>query len=339
MTAAAPWYAIEHLPSGTLRVRVRWEAREFEAVRVRVDKGAAPRSSPALATAGGRRESPAPSYRWALPPRPDEPVVWLPRARDAERWAAEPEAWQPLDAAIWVWPNGAPPPPPLRECEPRMWSATCRFQAVEDATAADLAREMEGDRASANAAPRSSEPLRGRESAAQTQWWLDPSQVTYSPPGMISVREAEGRFMRALLTERAVRVERPRLATFGGVLASHIKQEPLTWRELAEQDPEPERWEPSGRDQDDMPVALAWRVALPADVHEIVKARSLTPPKPWAVLALLYGLHRGDVKDLYRTAIERLADEANGRGSIRGNEMRARWAAQRERNRAARRGE
>jgi len=314
------WYSIADLPAGRLRVRVMWQARVFEACRM-------------VAEGRGMR------LAWCLPPRAGAPVEWLPRARDAATWAPQPEAWQPLDAATWIWPNGREPEP-LRGCEPRMWSATQRFGAVDDAEAADLAREMEHDRAhfSGAADSRSTEASSDR-SAAPTQWWHDPHAVTYSMPGMISTRETEGRFMRALLTERVVRVERPTANSFGSVLAKSIAQVPLTPKELAEQDPAPERWEPTGRDWDDMPVALDWRVALPDDVHQIVVQRSMQPPTPWAVIALSLGLRRDDLRALYDTAIERLADEANGRGSARGNHMRARWAAQREAIRAARRRE
>ena len=55
---------------------------------------------------------------------------------------APPAVWQPQHPDRW----DSPLPPPVPTIGARLWSSTMRFQAVEEAVGADLAREMENDR-------------------------------------------------------------------------------------------------------------------------------------------------------------------------------------------------
>lgn len=124
------WYAMEHLPAGRLRVRLMWSGRVFVAGRVL-----------------------HPDTRrlvWCCHPRPGIAIVWLDDKAIAAAGldVAGPVAWQPENAARWTWPTGVEPAP-LVGCAPRMWSSRMRFAAVDDAEAADLAREMEREREAA----------------------------------------------------------------------------------------------------------------------------------------------------------------------------------------------
>ncbi len=126
-------------------------------------------------------------------------LVELPGKTNLRRWGKAPECWRPFDLKSWRWPGGRAPAPLRRQLEPQMWSSRTRFQAVEDAEAAELAREMERDREAARAAGEP-EPRVGKR---RELWWLNSSAITYSAPGSISPKEAEGRLMRALAADDA----------------------------------------------------------------------------------------------------------------------------------------
>lgn len=112
--------------------------------------------------------------------------------------------WRPQYPDKWVLPL---PEPVTPSATGRMASDRLSFAAVEEALgdSADLAREMEADRAHANALHESASRLPSGEPAGtrgkRSLWWLNPAAITYSAPGSISQREAEGRLMRALCPE------------------------------------------------------------------------------------------------------------------------------------------
>lgn len=60
------------------------------------------------------------------------------------------------------------------------------------------------------------------------------------------------------MTQRCVRLERPRCVTMSATLAAMAKPEPLAPGELTAQDPEPESFHPTRRDWSDLLVALSW---------------------------------------------------------------------------------
>lgn len=132
--------------------------------------------------------------------------VFLPcrrRPRDLTRpWAGwhtlkgdNPEFWAPLDPARWRLFDLPAVALTLPEAsEPRLWSSRQSFHAAD---AAEVAAEMEADRERAG---REQGDGAGRGQRREL-WWLDATQITYSDPGRITKREAEGRIMRALASD------------------------------------------------------------------------------------------------------------------------------------------
>lgn len=171
------WYSLEHLPAGRLYVRVIWALETLEVARM-----VQPRTG---------------QLAWCRIDG-DGAVEWLPpKHRTGQRWPAEPSCWQPIDAAVWTWPGGREPPALPVHAVPRLWSSRQRFGAVDEAEAADLAREMEADREDAK---RGSVGTRSANQRGQRRglWWLDATGLRYDPPGSVTRRDAEARLMRAL---------------------------------------------------------------------------------------------------------------------------------------------
>jgi hypothetical protein len=247
----------------------------------------------------------------APPPDPREPWIgWHTLRGD------HPDYWRPQQWAAYV--DYLPPPSWVDDgySQPvRMWSATQRFTATD---AAEIAGEMENERERArgggyDAVPDPSDP----------QWWQDAWKVRRSPLGQpLSEHEVEGRVMRALATERCVRVERPACATFAGILARLSATLPLAPGELAAQDPQPMRVAPTGPDHDDMLTALGWLCsAWPATSiqHQVIRLRALDPPLGWRSIARRLKTPHGTApshetaRRAFRRGIARVCEVANGR--------------------------
>lgn len=96
-----------------------------------------------------------------------------------------PVLWAPLYPEKW---RAALPEPVKAITEGRMWSAHQSFDAVA------AAEEMEADRIQARGTDSRSEQAEARN----RQWWRDAALITYSQPGSITRKEAEGRVMRAI---------------------------------------------------------------------------------------------------------------------------------------------
>lgn len=241
-----------------------------------------------------------------------------------------PDCWWPQHPDKWQAPLPEPLPQGLASHEGRMWSERTRFQAVEDAEAEELARDMEADRQAARA--RGEDP--NAAELPEKQWWLDPHLVTYSAAGSISEREAEGRLMRALNTERWVSVDRPGDGTF-------TPEDAIAWR-LGQP-------EPNGRDRDDMLTALGWLAALETDprAEKLMRLRSSVPAMTWrrigkgAGLSAAVARRNGDTllavtTRLHAWALGELTREANGEETPGGAKVRARLARLQAGNAAAR---
>lgn len=241
----------------------------------------------------------------------------------------EPDCWWPQVPERWALPLPDPLPASIPSQESRMWSERTRFQAVADAEAAELADEMHRDREAARA--RGADP--DEAELPEKQWWLDPHLVTYSDPGRVGPREAEGRIMRALNTERWVSVERPTDGT-------GPPEDVVQWR-LGQT-------EPNGRDRDDMLVALDWMAAISTDPRagRLLRARSAIPAMTWRRIAKQAGLsasvarRNGDTllavaTRLHGWALGEITREANGERTPGGAQVRARLEAVRAGNRAA----
>ena len=324
--SASPWYSLAHLPPGRCRVRLEWSARQFVAARM-----VNPHTRK-LAWCEPPRVAPKASV-----PLDGWEIVWLPAYGLSEHG---PTAWQPENADTYIWPGGVKPEP-LTPAGGAMWSERLRFAAVEDAEASDLAREMETEREFAgrggagSGADAGGHPKRHQDQPHDKQFWLI-ATITYSAPGAISPLEAEARLMRAMLTERWVQIERPTCKTFGGILAGMIKPDPLPPGDLAAMDLPPPRWEPNGRDQDDMLTALAWRDALDWDLSTVLELRAVMPPKGWRAIGRELHLSHEAARQLHAAALEALTAVANGKETSRSAARRARLLAVQDGNRAAR---
>lgn len=312
------WYASSDLPPGRLRVRVITRGRVFLAVR------------------------------W---PHPDtkaltwgEPVKEIIAGQGTVAWFSRgwmPEAWQPEDVARWSWPNGIEPAP-LQTPPSRMWAATSRFAAVEEAEAEDLAREMEQDRALA----RDSHGRSGGDGPVrEAQGWRDIYRVTYSGPGTVGREEAESRLCRAVAFDRIIPLDLKRQRINAAVLAD-LKR----WAEVLNADPTEDYRPPfqpavaeHGSDFVDYFVVMGWLAELYADVdggwpkakeRVIVEARVLDPPKTWEDIGDSIRLTRAGARKRYDRLLDRLVAVANA-GVLPSVEAATR--AVQERNRAHKR--
>ncbi|MGE4340330.1 MAG: hypothetical protein AB7E55_30930, partial [Pigmentiphaga sp.] len=197
-----PWYSpLDGLPPHKVQVRVQWRGRVFVASRIQHPN----RAGDAWLTASDwitridvvdgvptsrkteRRPRPMPIIL------PDHGLDGIPKS-GAMALGPHPDAWQPLVANKW---KGALPPP-IKVISPQMWSSRTKFTAVDEAEAAELAREMERDREMAQSANNGETIEVG---GIRLPWWRDATLVTYSEPGKISVSEAEARVSRAILSD------------------------------------------------------------------------------------------------------------------------------------------
>lgn len=311
------WYSVEAAPPpvGVL-VWVAWG-------------GNAPFLASRVARPGSRTEA------WAVKDDNGRPVLLpCPKAPppDPRRpWAGwhtikgdRPELWRPQQPERWALPL----PPPARvdrpgaDDGPRLAAVRMRFQAVEEAEAAELAREMEHMRSIARDAGPGGSGASGRLAAGESeapdkQWWLDPLAVTYSAPGAISLREVEGRLMRAFIAERWVRVERPGVQTFGGVLGAMAAATPTD----VSDDPLPLRPAATGRDHDDMLTALAWLRVLLSSAEDggrdgggetALRLRGRVPAMSWREIGRAVGVSHEAARQMHRRAIDAVWQRANG---------------------------
>lgn len=321
------WYRTsDGLPPLNVAVLVRWPARPaFEAARVRH-----PHTGRQAWLTEDDAGKPVFLPTGQAPANAREPWIgWHTLKGDPEYWRPQhPEKWrQPLPAPAFVEDAEG------QTSAPRMWSSTTGFSAVDEAEAAELAREMEGWRADARAGGRKPDA----EDLPDPQWWLDPSTVSYSAPGAISLREAEGRLMRAFNTERWIRLERPSCKTFGSILAQLAKPDPLTAAELAVQDPEPPRTEPTPRDRDDVLTALGWLKATPLVL--ILRLRAAQPPHTWRAIGRRLEISHETARKWHGQGLAEVHAEANGQPTLMGDLSREMLAKLRARNRAYKRGQ
>jgi len=341
----------EYPPAGVM-VRVVWDgrgadpARPLIAKRVVVKGRGCERRSREWASEAPRRV--AANEMWVVidngreiampaagPVDPKRPWIgWHTLRTDA------PDYWAPLVAEKWQ--AGLPPPAFVATSEtetvPRLFAERQSFAAVDDAEAEDLAREMDRDRADARDAA-DADRRRGRKpaEAPDPQWWLDPYAVTRSAPGAISLRETEGRVMRAELTERWERFDKPRCGTFGGVLAGLIKPDGLAAHELAALDPVTALAEPTQADRGDWPVVIEWmRAVASGRARAVIRLRAAQPAMTWTRIGEIVSASREGALDFYARALDDLHASANGRPSAGADAVKARLERVRVVNRTAR---
>lgn len=191
---------------------------------------------------------------------------------------AEVLLWQPQSPEKWK----APLPPPARRIEPgRMWSSTTSFTLVEEAEAAELAAEMERDRADARRGHGAAD-IYPEHHKPEMAWWRDADQVRYEPAGQITPRMCEGRLMRAVALCEHGRGLTLRIRSFGTILAQMAAR--LEQQDYATSDFVP-RLKALPADISDFETAMHWFVALnPMPLPEPGSRAQWVPSRPQEVL-------------------------------------------------------
>lgn len=304
-----PFYSMADLPAGRVRVRVRWAGRVFVAARMAPDSRQRDRR-----------------LRWAVMEH-GEPV-YLPRRKDRDDWPPDPECWQPENAAVWIWPPGPVPTPLPVLVRPQMvaQSGRRRWNAMADQAERAAAIRAEALAGLEPEAPAATHPARA------TRWWLT-ELPSYSPPGDISVREAEGRVMRAILTDGIRQMELPR----GWASSGNTLQDMIAEHVGGEDGPEP--FDPSPADVSDYLVAMGWFAALATLAqrprgrrgftlsHEqgliVMHAHGLS----WTRISGVIGRSHEHARQAYGATLDRLWHIANGRSIDRHSTTAAARAA------------
>lgn len=328
------WYRTAEMPPPlNVRVVVLWDDREFEAARIQRDDAIVwvthQRGEPIFLPTKNRR-----------PEDPDRPWAgWHTLSRKG------PQYWRPINAARWALPLPEAVVFP-KVAEGVMRSERLRFAAVSDAEAADLAREMEADRAQARDSRETIE-VEGREVA----WWLDSSRIDYEPAGEVTTRNCEGRLMRALAWCGASDF-RERTAVNAEVLAEIADA-------VAEIDIAPDpfaSFKPLPTDRRDFETAMAWFTALSPPEHwrpgrepwslsqlqKVLVVRARPMPPSYDTMAEVFSYVRkkkisGEwLRQQFKKGVERCCRAANGHEVYPG--ISDQIAALRERNRSYKRG-
>lgn len=249
------WYPIETLPPGRVRVRIWWVGhgvpRQLDAVR-EYRKGV-------LVWYGIiERET-----------IEDSSVVLIPPPSERAQWHEHPLCWQPLNPAKWIWP-GPVPKPLASHAVPRLMAERYRSQAAEDAELAESAREIEAER----------RYLQGRKDAEakadhSLPWWRDITLIKYAGRGEITLRDAEGRVMRALAHsgELQPKLRTKTTATLLAALADAAEAADAAY----EAEITLTKFSPLPQDHDDFLVAMAWFAAINPPAARPANA------KPWGL--------------------------------------------------------
>lgn len=312
-----PWYAIADLPPPYgIHVWVLWEARRFKAVR------------------GRHPQTKADVWGAVKPGNRIEPIKAIGEA-------TAPGLWQPLDPDKFVGKLPSPVSPMISD---RVVSERMRFDALEHATSEDLAQEMEADREAARVSHGFPVELQGRP------WWYDISRIKYEPAGEVTLKNCEGRLLRAV--------------TFSGAGKRRGFPQPPSAKALAEMaeaaangqvDDEGEarlRLRMLPADRSDLLIALDWFARLnPPEFwtkrralwdfnrpQRVLVARTVVPAPSFGDIAAEYGIDGGGegAKRLYDRTLAKCLAAANGQ-QVHEHPVVDQMAVLRERNRAARR--
>lgn len=241
------------------------------------------------------------------------------RGRDLKPLQVPVRAFQPMSQKFW---QG-------REPLPLPTSTLARLEAPDTFDVTLAGAEMERDREEARAhhglpAP---EPL--------PQWWRDADLVKYEARGTVSARHGEARLMRALVTDRAIRVGMTPMKSGMAALAPlQILSELLS----ADAEAPPPDWVPQVRplpqDWADYLTAMAWLVEISPSrqAMRILRARARMPPASWATIGDAIGRDWTRARQVYEATVAKVVTAANGRP----RRSAARLKALQARNRRAR---
>ena len=290
------WYAIDHLPFGRVHVRVADRSRIFAAAR-----------SWNAETKG---------WRWCEVREAEREAKWMPKD-----W--QPLRWQPLDAANWVWPNGAQPPRPLPKSVPRLATLAMRYDETSKALAAEFEEERERLRVE-----RAEQD--GVEDTPSVQWWRDVTKIEYQPRGRVTRAMAEARLLRALILADRIPDDLRRYKSIAAAVAE--RKADVKYVEASDDYVPP--LVPLEEDQRDFDTVMGWLIERPpsSDEWKLLHGRKLSPPERWAMLGARTQTSGADAKRRYGRLIGFITIAAN-RPPVR---RAAAIAALRERNRMAR---
>jgi hypothetical protein len=255
------WYPLSALKRPGVKVLVIWNGREFDAAIAR---------------------NPSGRLQWGTIIDSGE-IKWLPPQREARQWGEQPDAWRPIGA----WPD--PLPEPLNTPQPRLWSSRMKFALVDEASSADLAKEMEHDRESARA------QRNARDPETKSQWWKDPYAIKYQTAGEIGMADvggimrnmAEGRLMRAVATCGAGYGLSIESKTVGQVLADLATAADEAFRQSDPTSDGAIRFKPLPQDHQDFTEAMRWFTQL-------------NPPSSWAKRREAWSFNRMQKTLLFR---------------------------------------
>lgn len=310
--AAEKWWSLSDLPAGEIiGIEVRWSGRRMIVSLVAVQRK----------LRWCRVDEDARRVEW-LPP-PDERARFGIESRDAQPWSEHPDCWRPINPS-WTWPYGCEPEPLPPHRVPRLWSETMRFAAVEDAEAAELAREMERDRETARVQGEHHD--NAQETArrgVRSLWWRDPSRIVYADAGSIRRDHAEGRLMRAIASEGPVRIANG-LGLHGTRVLARLSDtggSALAAASARVEDGEVEPFEALPADHGDYAIAMNWLAALGTPGARTLTRRQTVLILAAQVSALSFAeigrllkpkIKRARVAVLYREAIDEVHAVANG---------------------------
>lgn len=245
-----------------------------------------------------------------------DPVYLPPKGRD-RIWGHDPELWRPIDPANW--PHALPEPRTLLH---PAWPPVSQ----------DVSRETR----LAGSAQNPLDPL----------WWRDITLVSRSPEGDVSRLEAEGRIMRALNVNWAVRMERPQQNSNAAVIAR------MSAEKLAVEIDEPiladwrPPFEPLGLDYDDFLAAMAWFAALnppelwhkrrkPGSMNRaqlVLLYRAMDPPSSWRFIGDQWSVSAERARQIFQSSIDKVHRAANGKPVYKHVRVENRMALVREQN-------
>lgn len=213
--------------------------------------------------------------------------------------------WRPQRPDLWKLPLPSPVTP---TGDGRMFSTTTKFQVVDEAEAAELAREMESDRLHMRNV---SDRMRN-DPAEAVQWWRDVSRIKYQPHGEVTVDMAEARVMRALILDRHMRGDMRRIKTNGAVLAD-LKRSLLDILEEAPLDDWVPPLTPLAEDHRDYMTVMEWITEYECTWREAaaLRRRSQGPPASWRQIGDEIGRSPQGSKNLYHRACVALTATAN----------------------------
>lgn len=296
-----PWYPMAALVRHNVPVELRWAGWQGAAVWVR-EGTATPRWMAVNGTGRAARLDPLPPRRMRLYTTAAGEDLAPPQALlDRTGWSDGPTAWRPLRSDTWPDPL-ASLGDPLPDLVPEHVAVSIDRLRHTETDVAAMAAEMEADRAAANGRPRPE-----REMREPMAWWRDASRLTYSAPGRISVRECEGRVMRALYF--LGRPDAPARERTNAAVLADLKRAADLAAGYAVDDYVPPLQRAPAETDDRLLEAMRWATEARAVI--VLAPRASDHPLPWSRLGAALGITRQAAKKRYGAALAAVTHIAN----------------------------